>query len=563
MSNYPTSLDAFGAVPENQNITTKHRARHQNVESAIEAVEIKVGVDGSSDPDSIDYKLAQLAQLSTGVGSSLVGFQQGGTGATVRTVQAKLRETVSVKDYGAVGDGAADDAPAFNAAIAYLTSLGGGTVVIPRGDYRLNSMVQITNSGIYLEGDGATAGACRIINGVADQPAIQFGDGVSTFSRCGIVNLAFGQASGVTAVFGNCGLRGVKISNFSVEDIQVFNFPAAPYVGIELSACSQMYLSDCGVQGALSHGIYIKDNTLDLYANNCRSDANAVSGWLIEDSQGLYFVNCSTYSNTVNGWNLATAGADGNLNLFFVNCIGDTSGSYDWSITQCSVGFFSNCWGSAQQNTAVNTFATGFVLNGPLVNDITFTNTSALACNGHGMLIDQATRISIISPQFGSTYRPGVGNGKGSTGDGLKITANASHVYVRGGISTGNSGYALSIDSGATDIVVDGLYCLGNTLGTIQNSANGATAQAIVTNCPGFNPQVNLVTTPAFPATTVPVTNLTGATVTAYITGGTMTNIAINGSFILSTTPAAVVIPPGANITMTYTGSPVWKWIAN
>ena len=44
-------------------------------------------------------------QLAAANGSSLVGFQQAGAGAVVRTAQDKLREWVSVKDFGAVGDG--------------------------------------------------------------------------------------------------------------------------------------------------------------------------------------------------------------------------------------------------------------------------------------------------------------------------------------------------------------------------------------------------------------------------------------------------------------------------
>lgn len=52
---------------------------------------------------------ATLAQLAASGGSNLVGFLQAGTGAVATTVQAKLRESVSVKDFGAVGDGVADD----------------------------------------------------------------------------------------------------------------------------------------------------------------------------------------------------------------------------------------------------------------------------------------------------------------------------------------------------------------------------------------------------------------------------------------------------------------------
>jgi hypothetical protein len=62
-------------------------------------------------------------------------FLQAGSGAVQRTVQSKLRETVSVKDFGAVGDGVTDDTAAIQAAIDYVTSVGGGVVYAPTGDY--------------------------------------------------------------------------------------------------------------------------------------------------------------------------------------------------------------------------------------------------------------------------------------------------------------------------------------------------------------------------------------------------------------------------------------------
>ena len=48
-------------------------------------------------------------------------FDQSGSGATTRTLQDKAREIVSVKDFGAVGDGVTDDLAAFNLAKAALT----------------------------------------------------------------------------------------------------------------------------------------------------------------------------------------------------------------------------------------------------------------------------------------------------------------------------------------------------------------------------------------------------------------------------------------------------------
>ena len=68
-----------------------------------------------------DYTTA----LAASSGSSLVGFIQAGAGAVAETVQTKLRESVSVQDFGAVGDGTTDDTAAFTAALATLGALGG------------------------------------------------------------------------------------------------------------------------------------------------------------------------------------------------------------------------------------------------------------------------------------------------------------------------------------------------------------------------------------------------------------------------------------------------------
>lgn len=60
-------------------------------------------------------------------------FLQAGTGAQPRSVQSKLRDTVSVKDFGAVGDGLTDDTVAIAACVAACTA--GKTVYFPQGTY--------------------------------------------------------------------------------------------------------------------------------------------------------------------------------------------------------------------------------------------------------------------------------------------------------------------------------------------------------------------------------------------------------------------------------------------
>lgn len=73
-----------------------------------------------------------------------ITYTPAGTGAVSRTVQSKLRDVVSVKDFGAVGDGVTDDTAAIQAAIN-----SGFSLIFPSGTYMAHGLTQSTSGQVF------------------------------------------------------------------------------------------------------------------------------------------------------------------------------------------------------------------------------------------------------------------------------------------------------------------------------------------------------------------------------------------------------------------------------
>lgn len=104
-----------------------------------------------------------LATLAASGGSNLIGFIQAGTNPVARTTQSKLRERVSVKDFGAVCDGSTDDTAAVQLAILHCATFSPWATLVVPGRCRITSSLTIdrpvdANSSEFLilgEGPGA------------------------------------------------------------------------------------------------------------------------------------------------------------------------------------------------------------------------------------------------------------------------------------------------------------------------------------------------------------------------------------------------------------------------
>jgi hypothetical protein len=153
----PIVLDAAGRVPSGGEIWLTNGVLYKFVLEDANSVVIATydNVAGIGD--------IYATTLSASNGSSLIGYQPAGANAVTTTVQAKLRQYVSVIDFGAKGDGTTNDTAAFANAIAFLDTAGGGQLYIPDGIYMLDSLTMTGRSKALV---GETMGSPTLTHGV-------------------------------------------------------------------------------------------------------------------------------------------------------------------------------------------------------------------------------------------------------------------------------------------------------------------------------------------------------------------------------------------------------------
>lgn len=173
---------------------------------------------------STDFVAIGATANSTGVLFVATGAGSGtGTAYNVQTVEAKLRQTVSVKDFGAVGDGVTDDTTAIQAA---LDAAAGRALYFSEGVYAINDTLTVSaDTTVYGDGYGSvvyqTAREKNIFdlsnNCVVEMLRLK-GDGVTS----GGIN--FDKNNGISIVgVRNVNVRGCFIHSFEANGIYCSN----------------------------------------------------------------------------------------------------------------------------------------------------------------------------------------------------------------------------------------------------------------------------------------------------------------------------------------------------
>jgi hypothetical protein len=102
-------------------------------------------------------------------------------------------QTVDVRNYGAVGDGDADDTVAFESAMAALARP--GVLMIPAGTYRLSRTLVLT-SGLVLRGEGASRSKLVFTMNGSTDPLLDF----TTYNSRSWSNLTLDATLGQTSI---------------------------------------------------------------------------------------------------------------------------------------------------------------------------------------------------------------------------------------------------------------------------------------------------------------------------------------------------------------------------
>lgn len=191
-----------------------------------------------------------------------VTFLQAGTGAVSRAAQDKMREIVSVKDFGATGDGSTDDTAAIQAAIDVAVAGGGGIVLFPPGFYKTTSALTITK-GVVLQGSGiglgtgtGNSGGTVIRSGAAAGDVIT----ISSAQSCTLLDFtidcpSFTKASGTAGVrVQGEGGSGNTNNRTRLQNVRISNM----YDAIVWDAASNLVMHGCHVQDFLNIGVYSK-----------------------------------------------------------------------------------------------------------------------------------------------------------------------------------------------------------------------------------------------------------------------------------------------------------------
>ena len=430
----------------------------------------------------------------------------------------------------------------------------GFRLYLPADLYLVTTPIALNTPGVQLVGDGRQA---TIL-----QPAASWTPGAALIvvseNWCGVRDLAIIGASQTYS--NNPAGDGIDVTASYVADLSDLYIAFMNGWGVSIAttaggtgyspSCHNVYVTRCA-GGFKVQGI-APNNSIGAVFTNCAGDqAQLNDAFLFQDAVDVQLTNCGGYS--------IGAGA---------SCIHIKGGGFIWigqgdfGATNAGVGpcvLIESGTGSpsnvALVGNSLEKGSTGVSISAGtdhmlIGNGIYFNQT-------HGIAITGGAGVAIVGNTFdGNGQTAGAGHYDiwQNTGSGNPVLIEGNVFRTAQGTGAGQVAAAIHPQSTATKVI-------GNDFEGASGANALSSAAGYAANNPGYNP-VGVLTPPSVPATTVAQANTFGVGVTVYVTGGTVTAIAVNGS-ATGLTSGPIHLGPGQTITLTYSAAPTWQWFGD
>ena len=288
----PIVLNAGGRTPSEIWLTPNESYKFILESAQGETIGTYDNLPGITNADELATKLANTANIAQG--DALIGFKQtyvlgAVPGAVGKTLNDKMQDLVSVKDFGAKGNGTTDDTTAIQAAIDFACQYG-GCVYLPTGLYKISAALSfVMNSNTV---DPLTRPSMR-------------GDGI-----------------GATNIYQTTNNNGIEVSGYDANPAGYCKFQDFSLYGYQLNKIG-LVLKD--IAFVTVDNIYLAGWAAGLYGINCLSSSfnsleirfNTGGFYFQQDSafgftsepNAIAMTNCTVGNNYTYGGKVVGAGA--------------------------------------------------------------------------------------------------------------------------------------------------------------------------------------------------------------------------------------------------------------
>jgi hypothetical protein len=361
----------------------------------------------------------------------------------------------SVKDYGALGNGSADDTAAINAAFAAMPTAG-GVLYFPAGTYKVTAALTPWSKVMTVMGDGWNASNIATNSSVLDV--------VTVTNSVHITNLRFAPSVARTA--------GNEIKITTGQQVAIDNcIFAGAFCDIDMEGTvGQVWIDTCIFlyeTPATGIGVLVNTNGSSIVIENCLFDAPVGA----QPKAGVQINQCGDVTLHAlqiihHGQNLLITPTTGQFAtaVYVTNCMFDT-GTTGVTIQPTGSGQvyrcnFIGCWFASSAAQGIRIIGGGATT----VNGIDFIDCQCIVNGSHGVQVDAgALNIRFIGGQFAQ-----------NTGDGLQFnTTDFAVIGVRSGntmAAGGNTGYGVNVNQTTCDrFVVTANDLNGNSISGLNN----------------------------------------------------------------------------------------------